>query len=130
MPNKAAVFWGTAGTVTLGAPQSASSLQFKTNGYTVTGSTLTLSGSEIGVDSGMTATISSTVAGSVGINKTGTGTLVLGNASNTYTGGTTIGAGALRVSSDGSLGAVPGSLATQHHAQRRDVAVRRELRPF
>ena len=128
--NKAAIFWGTAGTVTLAAAQSANRLQFKSNGYTVTGSTLTMSGSEIGVDSGMTATINSTVAGSFGINKTGSGTLVLGNASNSYTGGTTIGAGALRVSNDGSLGAVPGSLDNQHHAQWRHACSLAQLRPL
>src|SRR6188472_3631774 len=37
-----AVFTGSTGTVTLNSPQSATSLSFKTSGYTLTGSTLTL----------------------------------------------------------------------------------------
>src|SRR5690349_21823987 len=37
-----AVFTGAAGTVTLGTPESATSLAFKSNGYTISGSTLTL----------------------------------------------------------------------------------------
>src|ERR1043165_3181715 len=37
-----AVFTGSVGTVTLNSPQSATSFAFKTNGDTVTGSTLTL----------------------------------------------------------------------------------------
>jgi fibronectin-binding autotransporter adhesin len=109
-PNNNAVFWGTAGTVTLSAPQSVSSLTFKSNGYTITGSTLTLMGSGINVDSGATATINSAVAGGLGLVKSGAGTLNLG-AANSYTGGTTVNAGVLQVSSDANLGADPGSLA-------------------
>jgi autotransporter-associated beta strand protein len=107
--NRTAVLWGTAGTVTLTAPQTAEGLQFKSNGYTLTGSTLTVSDSTIRVDSGLTGTINSTLAGSAGINKTGAGMLVLDNASNTYTAGTTVSAGVLRASADGNFGAAPGS---------------------
>src|SRR6185369_16139281 len=98
-----AVFWGTAGTVTLGAGQTVNSLTFKTNGYTVTGSTLTLGGSSVTTDSGVTATISSTVDGSVGLVKNGSGTLNLAHA-NTYSGRTTINAGVLGIISN-ALGA-------------------------
>src|SRR6185369_5902011 len=73
--NNDAVFWGTAGTLTLAVPQSVNSLSFKSNGYTITGSTLTLSGSAINVDSGATATINSAVAGGMGLVKSGAGTL-------------------------------------------------------
>lgn len=111
LANKTAVFLGTAGTVTLSAPQSAEGLQFKSNGYTITGSTLTVSGSTISVNSGMIGAINSTLIGGAGVNKTGPGTLVLDNASNTYTGGTTVSAGVLRASVDGNLGAAPGSFA-------------------
>ncbi len=38
-----------------------------------------------------------------------TGTLTLSNANNTYTDRTTVGAGTLKISSDGNLGAVPGA---------------------
>ncbi len=51
-------------------------------------------------------TISGTLAGSGGVSKAGAGTLVLGNPTNqnTYTGGTTISAGALRTTADSALG--------------------------
>jgi autotransporter-associated beta strand protein len=106
--NNDAVLWGTAGTVTLSAPQSVNSLTFKTNGYTVTASTLTMTGSSVTIDSGATATIGSTVAGNLGLAKNGAGTLIL-TSSNSYSGGTTVNAGTLQVNSDGNLGAVPGS---------------------
>jgi autotransporter-associated beta strand protein len=89
-----AVFWGTAGTVTLGATQTVNSVSFKTTGYTITGSTLTLGGSSVAVDAGVVATIGSVVAGSAGLVKSGTGTLKLMSA-NAYTGGATVAAGTL-----------------------------------
>jgi autotransporter-associated beta strand protein len=110
--NQTGVFAGTAGTVTLAAPQSAAGLQFKKNGYTLAGSTLTVGAAGISVDSGMTATINSALVGSTPLTKTGAGTLVLGSASNSYTGGTMISGGTLRVTSDDNLGTAPASLAT------------------
>jgi autotransporter-associated beta strand protein len=107
VPNNPAVFWGTAGTVTLGSPQFASSLSFKTDGYTISDSTLTLSGSSITVDAGLTASIGSTVAGTAGLVKNGPGTLNLTSA-NTYSGGTTINSGVLGIVSV-SLGQNPAS---------------------
>ena len=88
-----AVFTGAAGTVTLNSPQSANSLTFKTNGYTLTGSTLTLgpTPANITTDAGVTATIASTIAGSATMTKLGVGTLVLANNSNTNTATTTEG---------------------------------------
>jgi len=106
-----AVFSGTAGVVTLGAPQSAASLAFKSNGYNVTGSTLTMeSPTTFQVDAGVTATIASKIAGSATMIKTGAGTLFLANSSNINTANTTAGGwridgGALRIAGDGSLGA-------------------------
>jgi autotransporter-associated beta strand protein len=97
-----AVFWGTAGTVTLAAAQSVNSLTFKSTGYTITASTLTLSGSSVTVDANVTATIGSIVAGTAGLVKNGAGTLFLTNTSNQtsgYTGGTTINAGTLNIAS-------------------------------
>ncbi len=101
------VFAGTAGTVTLTSPQSVTSLQFKTSGYTVAGSTLTLNAPTIAVDAGVTTTISSTIAGSNGLIKNGPGTLNLASAA-TYSGNTTINEGVLGIAS-ASLGATPGS---------------------
>jgi len=71
--NNNAVFWGTAGTVTLSAAQLVNSLSFKTSGYTITGSTLTMNGPNITVDAGATATISSAIAGNSGLAKNGGG---------------------------------------------------------
>jgi len=107
-----AVFTGTAGVVTLGAPQSASSLAFKSSGYSLTGSTLTVGPTPANyiVDAGVTATIDSTLAGGATMTKSGAGTLVLANANNTNTsttteGGWRIDGGILRIAGDGSLGA-------------------------
>jgi fibronectin-binding autotransporter adhesin len=106
-----AVFTGTAGTVTLGAPQTAASLSFKTNGYTLTSSTLTaVAPATYAVDANVTATIASTIAGSATMTKTGPGTLVLSNTANTNTADTTgggwrIDGGTLRINADQSLGA-------------------------
>jgi autotransporter-associated beta strand protein len=102
-----AVFWGTAGTVTLGSAQTVNSLSFKTTGYTITASTLTLGGSAVTVDAGVVATIGSVVAGSVGLVKNGPGTLQLATA-NTYSGGTIVNGGVLGIVSS-SLGAQPAS---------------------
>src|ERR1700754_1582123 len=59
-----AVFGGTAGTVTLSTGITVHNLQFNTTGYTVTGNTLTLTGTTptVSVMSGGTATIGSVVA--------------------------------------------------------------------
>jgi autotransporter-associated beta strand protein len=101
-----AVFWGPAGgTITLGAAQSVNSLAFKTTGYTLSSSTLTLGGPTVTVDAGVTASIGSVVAGSAGLVKQGPGTLKLTTA-NTYSGGTTVNAGVLSIVSS-SLGAQP-----------------------
>lgn len=106
--NNNAVFGGTAGTVTLSAPQSANSLTFKTSGYSLTGSTLTMNGSYVTAEASVSATINSAIAGSAGLIKNGPGTLNL-TASNSYTGGTSVIGGTVVVASDANLGAVPGS---------------------
>ncbi|WP_428030142.1 autotransporter domain-containing protein [Ancylobacter sp.] len=112
------VFMGTAGTVTVDDTQVLDTLQFKTDGYVLTGGTLALapaSGSfgTFSTDSGVTATIESLIADGpspAGLTKSGAGTLVL-TASNSYSGGTKIDAGTLSVSSNANLGATAGGLA-------------------
>jgi len=94
---KHAIFWGIAGTVTLASPQSANSIAFLADGYTLTGSTLTMSGVAIMADTGVTANVASVLAGTLGIMKNGSGTVNL-TAANTYGGGTTINAGSPAVS--------------------------------
>src|SRR5262245_61028974 len=106
-----ATFGGTAGTVTLGVPVTAHSLTFNVTGYTVTGSTLTLGGVSptISVAPAASSTIGSVIAGTAGLNQTGTGTLILTGA-NTYTGGTTISAGTLQIGNGGTTGSVAGNI--------------------
>ncbi|HEX4414692.1 MAG TPA: autotransporter-associated beta strand repeat-containing protein, partial [Lacipirellulaceae bacterium] len=101
------VFGGIAGTVSFTAPQSVTSLEFQTTGYTLAGSTLTLLAPTISTAAGVTATINAPIAGSSGLIKNGPGTLNLQSAS-TYTGNTTINEGVLGIS-NASLGALPGA---------------------
>jgi fibronectin-binding autotransporter adhesin len=106
-----AVFEGTAGTVTVGAPISYQGLQFSTTGYVVTatgGGSLNPTGvAPIIVDGGLTATIAAPIVGSGGVQKTGLGTLMLTGA-DTYSGGTTITAGTLALSGAGSIASSSG----------------------
>lgn len=116
-----AVFQGTAGTVTIDDTDgsvSATGMQFVTSGYTLTGDALTLIGTGSaairvgdGTDAGATtiATINSVLSGTAGLDKTDLGTLVL-SAINTYSGGTTISAGTLRIGADSALGDSSGTL--------------------
>ncbi|MFK2931121.1 autotransporter-associated beta strand repeat-containing protein [Dyella agri] len=117
-----AVFAGAPGTVTVddGAGNvSATGLQFAVDGYTLTGSTLTLVstitngfasqpfinvGNGTSAGAGMTATIANVLVGTNGFNKTDFGTLVLTGA-NTYGGITQVNGGALEI----APGGVPGS---------------------
>lgn len=92
-----AKFGGTAATVTLGTPTTVNGLSFDVDGYTLTGSTLTLAGTTpgIGVTTG-NATVSSVVAGTSGFTKTGAGMLTL-SGQNTFSGTTTINGGSLKL---------------------------------
>jgi fibronectin-binding autotransporter adhesin len=78
-----AIFGGTAGTVTLGAPITVSNITFNTGGYTIAGSNLTLSSSTITANAN--ATISSVLAGTTGLTLAGAGTMTLSGA-NTFSG--------------------------------------------
>ncbi|HVE51924.1 MAG TPA: autotransporter domain-containing protein, partial [Ramlibacter sp.] len=60
----------------------------------------------------MTARLDAAIAGTGGIVKSDLGTLVLAGE-NTYTGGTTIGAGTLQISRDANLGAATGGIALE-----------------
>lgn len=101
-----ASFGGSAGTVTIATGGvTANDLTFNTNGYSLGGAALTLNGTTptLATASGVTATISSVVAGTTGFTKTGDGTLVLTGA-NTHTGTTTVSAGILRAGNGAALG--------------------------
>ncbi|WP_353218433.1 autotransporter-associated beta strand repeat-containing protein, partial [Sandarakinorhabdus sp.] len=80
--------------------------------------TLTSGIVQLGVGIGST-TLNGTVAGGANLEKFGVGRLELGNAGNSYSGGTNITAGTVAVATDGALGsgnirfsAVPGALET------------------
>jgi len=106
-----AVFWGTAGAVTV-STVAANSVAFKTTGYALSAGTLTMAGAaSFNVDTGVTATINSTLAGTNTLWKLGAGTLILANTNNLNTANTVAGGwrveggGTLRILGDGSLGA-------------------------
>jgi autotransporter-associated beta strand protein len=82
---------------------TASITNLQGTGTLVTG---TLADSVVAIDEG---TFAGAIIGAGGIEKRGSGTLVLGGI-NTFTGGTTVSGGTLVISSDDNLGAVTGDL--------------------
>ncbi len=109
--NNIAVFGGTAGTVTLADPITAGGLTFNASDYTIAAGTLTLSaptGSTSpviavnGIDS--RATIGSILAGSNGFTKTGAGSLLLTNSSNSFGGDIAVKDGVLIITNAAQLG--------------------------
>ena len=114
---------GAAGTVTLGGPISLGTLTLNAPGsgsYTIAGNTLTLgSGSVV---ANVNAEISSVLAGSNGLVKTGSGALTLSGA-NTYTGATTILGGAVTIGSGGSIGVASATAGSLQIAERSTAAL-------
>jgi fibronectin-binding autotransporter adhesin len=111
--NGTAVFSAAPGTVTLGDNILFQGMQFTASGYTVAGAgafVLQPTGTAIiTTDPGVTATITAPIAGPGGLNKVGLGLLNLAGA-NTYSGGTTISGGTLRVTANTNLGNASGGL--------------------
>src|SRR4051794_13766091 len=90
--------------ITLSNGENAAAIGFSNN-YLLTGGTLVLGSSTgVNVDSGFTSEIDTPLGGTSGLTKVGAGKLVLGSASNAYTGGVTINGGTLAVSADANLG--------------------------
>ncbi len=132
-----AVFQGQAGTVTvdnsLGQAQS-SGMQFATDGYVIAGAPLVLVetlagtgattirvGDGTAAGSSATATIDAALGGTSQLVKTDLGVLAL-NGTNTYTGGTAIRGGTVRISRDANLGAVSGGLTLDGGALQNTAA--------
>jgi autotransporter-associated beta strand protein len=95
-----AIFEGTGAAVDVGTITSVGSMTFNT-GYTLNGGSVTMTGAGGHfVTNAGTTTINSSISGSVGLTKQGSGTLTL-NGANFYSGITTISGGELLV--NGSL---------------------------
>ncbi|HWA97990.1 MAG TPA: autotransporter-associated beta strand repeat-containing protein [Pirellulales bacterium] len=108
--NSANSLGAVGGTATI----SAGTLEVVSNLSTSRNFALNNTASTIYVDAGTAYTIGGTIrdgASAGTLNATGPGTLVLTNASNTYSGGTAISGGTLSVSADGNLGASTAGLS-------------------
>jgi outer membrane autotransporter protein len=111
--NGVAIFTAAPGTVTLGSDILFQGMEFSIDGYTIEGAgafALNPTGmATITTDTGVTTTIDAPIVGTGGLNKAGPGLLTL-TGENTYSGGTTISGGALKVGSDTNLGDPAGGL--------------------
>jgi autotransporter-associated beta strand protein len=115
-----ALFTGAPETITLGGPITVGGLTFNSNGYLVTGNTLTL-GAPTGFNSPSIAvnnngfgthraTISSTLAGTSGFIKTGNGALLLtADNSSTLSGDVAIKGGSVVITNANQLGSTTGT---------------------
>lgn len=109
-----ATFGGTAGSVSVSGPLSATGLTFNTTAYVLSNangtSSLTLTGTPtINVSTGYT-TFNATLAGTNGFTKSGTGTLYLGGTNSGLSGTVTVTGGAIGVNSAAALGSASVSL--------------------
>ncbi|AJA09114.1 outer membrane autotransporter [Sphingopyxis fribergensis] len=107
-----AIFGGTAGTVTVGAPVTVGNITFSSAGYVLNGGTITLGAANSTITTGTgTTTINSVLAGSNGLIKAGGGALVLSGA-NSFAGDININAGSLYATADSALGAAGNNIFT------------------
>lgn len=110
------IFADTAGTVTVsGGVNVTNGMTFQTTGYDVQGGTITLAGAAIAnnaitAETGVTTTIASELAGTTGMTKAGSGTVILGG-SNSFSGNVAISGGTLQISTDSALGSSANDLA-------------------
>ncbi|MFD9996123.1 autotransporter-associated beta strand repeat-containing protein, partial [Mesorhizobium sp. NPDC059024] len=112
-----AVFTGTGDVVKVSGPVGFEGIQFTSDGYKIEGDDLTLSGdsannssaSFVNVNAGVTAEIASILTGAagIGLDKFGSGTLILSTV-NDYTGATTIKGGTLALSGVGDISSSSG----------------------
>src|SRR5262245_31316612 len=124
--NSGAIFFGLPGTVTLATPRTAASLNFKSSGYVITGSTLNLGApATITVDPTMSADIASILAGTNGYSVVGGGTLNLtGTVANTITGAVSVtGGSTLQIAAANRIGGASGDVTLNNGTLRNvDVA--------
>ncbi|MCL2761142.1 MAG: autotransporter outer membrane beta-barrel domain-containing protein, partial [Desulfuromonadales bacterium] len=115
-----AVFQGAPGIVTVDNSDGqiiSGGMSFGTSGYIINGDQIELApgsdtiqvGDGTTAGGGYTATISSELTGTGGINKTDAGTLVL-SGNNSYAGGTTISGGTLQLGNGGTSGSIVGDV--------------------
>lgn len=110
----------TANVVTLSSGIVANNLAFFRSGYTLTGGSLMLDGINPGMNValGETAIINSQILGTAGFTKSGGGTVWLGNASNSYTGATTINNGIVAIRNAAALGSDPSAIVVNGSVTR------------
>jgi len=99
----AAVFQGTAGTVTVIGTRSAAGLTFNSNFYTIEGGTIALTGGAIS-GTGTGTTISSALSGSSGLLFSGGGSRTIDGNNTGLTGLIDVAAGVVRVGNNNALG--------------------------
>jgi autotransporter-associated beta strand protein len=111
-PRLAAIFGGTAGTVTLTGPIQADRVIVSSAGYVFNGDPLTLGPADPIIDTAAGITeMAQVIAGTAGFTKQGNGTLRLTGQSNTYTGTTRLkGIGKLVLAKDAGQIAIPGDV--------------------
>lgn len=100
--NNSVEFSGTSEQVTVVDTVQAGSLAFKSGGFTLNSGSINLGVGAIATDTG-TTTINSVMNGTSGLNKTGSGILIL-NGANMVSGGVGISAGTLQINNDTALG--------------------------
>jgi autotransporter-associated beta strand protein len=97
---------GAAGTIAV-STVTTNGLTFNAPGsgnYTLSGGTITFSGTTPTITANVDATIGSVIAGTVGLTKSGAGVLTL-SGTNTYSGGTTLGQGTISYTAPANIGA-------------------------
>ncbi|MEZ5387350.1 MAG: autotransporter-associated beta strand repeat-containing protein [Prosthecobacter sp.] len=115
---------GAAGAVTLGGPITLGTLIFNAAGsgtYAISGDTLTLGDGVITANA--SASISSILAGTAGLAKSGDGVLTLsGSSANTYSGTTSISGGTLLLGKDANVTAIQGDISISNGGRLRMTA--------
>ncbi|MHA3771845.1 beta strand repeat-containing protein [Verrucomicrobiota bacterium sgz303538] len=106
---------GAAGTIDLGGAQTAKSIYFSLDGFTLglasTTNVLTNTSGQITIDPGVTARINAILASSNGLELSGGGSLVLAGANSFIGTANVLGGSTLTISSDGNLGVVTNGLS-------------------